>query len=176
MKKRHQALYLLDLMIKNNYKKFAEIGLWKCKSIKQMIHVNINNQIDEYWGVDNFNLVDRKGNGYSAGLTQEIWDSAYFQACELMINNPSLKIVRMKSMEASELFKNEYLDMVFIDGSHDYDSVMEDIECWEPKIRKGGIISGHDYNSSYVGVKKAVDSVYKDRVKELPKKIWYVNL
>jgi predicted O-methyltransferase YrrM len=42
----------------------------------------------------------------------------------------------------------ETLDFVYIDANHDYDSVMVDICLWYPKIRKGGILAGHDYQRS----------------------------
>lgn len=58
------------------------------------------------------------------------------------------------------------LDFVFIDGMHDYESVKQDIEDWTPKVRKGGIVSGHDYyesKSGKLGVVKAVDEFVKDK-------------
>lgn len=36
------------------------------------------------------------------------------------------------------------VDFVFLDASHDGDSVRADIRAWRPKIRKGGILAGHD--------------------------------
>jgi hypothetical protein len=44
------------------------------------------------------------------------------------------------------LFDDHSLDAVFVDGSHLYDDVKRDIEAWMPKVRKGGILFGHDLN------------------------------
>ena len=58
------------------------------------------------------------------------------------------------------------VDMVFIDGAHDYDSVIADIDGWLPKTTK--LICGHDYydTDASVGweVKRAVDERFGDRV------------
>ena len=71
------------------------------------------------------------------------------------------EIHRRKSSEAAEEFKSESLDFVYIDGNHDFQHVSEDIRLWFPKLRKGGLLAGHDYcdevNDYYeCGVKSAV--------------------
>jgi hypothetical protein len=38
------------------------------------------------------------------------------------------------------------LDFVFIDADHAYTSVRKDILAWAPKLRVGGMLSGHDIN------------------------------
>ena len=50
------------------------------------------------------------------------------------------------SHEAAEMMENESLDFVFLDAQHDYQSVKRDIACWLPKVKKGGLMSGHDYD------------------------------
>lgn len=56
------------------------------------------------------------------------------------------------------------VDMVFIDGAHDYEQVVADIEAWLPKTRK--LICGHDYShEGFGGVKKAVDEIFGNRVR-----------
>lgn len=37
------------------------------------------------------------------------------------------------------------VDMVFMDGGHDHDTVRWDVEAWLPKVKPGGIIAFHDY-------------------------------
>jgi len=74
--------------------------------------------------------------------------------------------LRMKSEEASELFKEGSLDFIFIDAQHAYEAVKSDIERWWPKVRKGGLFSGHDYLNGKIhagefGVKQAVDEFVK---------------
>jgi predicted O-methyltransferase YrrM len=49
------------------------------------------------------------------------------------------------SAKSAELFANESLDFVYIDAGHDYEEVKLDFLAWFPKVRVGGIVSGHDY-------------------------------
>jgi predicted O-methyltransferase YrrM len=71
------------------------------------------------------------------------------------------RIIRALSSDAVQAFDDSSLDFVYIDGAHDYKHVTEDIDLWSKKIRKGGIISGHDYvvnpADPRIEVKKAVD-------------------
>lgn len=64
---------------------------------------------------------------------------------------PNHKFIVKPSHIAIDDVPNE-LDLVYIDGNHDYDNVKRDIECWSPKVRKGGIICGHDWRIEGVNV------------------------
>jgi len=71
-------------------------------------------------------------------------------------------IWRMTSAEAANKFENRQLDFVYIDAQHHYEAVKEDISLWFPKLRQGGVLSGHDYvdgrfEEGEFGVKSAVD-------------------
>jgi predicted O-methyltransferase YrrM len=48
----------------------------------------------------------------------------------------------------------EDLDFLYIDGSHEYEYVKKDLQLYWPKIKRGGIVSGHDIQGN--GVSKAV--------------------
>lgn len=54
-------------------------------------------------------------------------------------------IIRDLSVEAAKLFKDGSLDFVYIDASHDHVNVYNDMVAWYPKIKKSGILCGHDY-------------------------------
>lgn len=59
------------------------------------------------------------------------------------------------TLEASNKFENNSIDLVFIDADHSYEGVKADILAWAPKVKMGGIVSGHDF--SWVGVRKAIE-------------------
>jgi len=91
--------------------------------------------------------------------------------------------MRQKSVEASQSFEDGSLDFVFIDAAHDYASVKADIAAWLPKVRKGGVLAGHDYNAAdnrWPEVIKAVDEcivaplhLSKDYMKQY---CWYCEI
>lgn len=45
-------------------------------------------------------------------------------------------------------FDDRSLDLVFIDGDHSYEAVRRDILQFAPKVKGGGVLSGHDYGNS----------------------------
>ena len=51
----------------------------------------------------------------------------------------------IQSHIAARQVRDESLDFVYIDASHSFDNVMQDILSWTPKLRYGGVLSGHDY-------------------------------
>lgn len=81
----------------------------------------------------------------------------------------NLNVIRDYSYNVVSNYRDESLDMVYIDGSHEYKDVKRDIVDWLPKVKKGGIIAGHDFRDKFKGVKKAVaetvgkpDATFKD--------------
>lgn len=53
--------------------------------------------------------------------------------------------IKALSMEALDKFEDGELDFVYLDGDHSFESVVADIAGWTKKLKKGGIISGHDF-------------------------------
>lgn len=91
------------------------------------------------------------------------------------------RLMHTDSVSASKEFPDHCLDFVFLDASHDYENVKQDILAWTPKIRSGGILCGHDYNgvgdrAGNFGVKRAVDEAFGDRVQKEDALIWWVNV
>ena len=54
------------------------------------------------------------------------------------------------------------VDVIFIDGSHEYDYVSKDIESLVPLVKKGGIILFDDYVKDSTGVYPAVNDYLRE--------------
>ncbi len=67
------------------------------------------------------------------------------------------------SAEVGRKWARGLIDLVFIDGDHNYAQVKKDIQMWLPHIVEGGIICGHDYGwEKWPGVKQAFDEEMVD--------------
>lgn len=91
-----------------------------------------------------------------------------------------ISVLHMLSVDAAEVLRKKhgegYFDMVFIDGSHDYKSVREDIIAWRPLLRPGGLLAGHDYHAKrWNGVVQAVEELVPDR-KIAAGTIWWTTV
>ncbi|GAI81293.1 unnamed protein product, partial [marine sediment metagenome] len=88
---------------------------------------------------------------------------------EKMAKYENVTKIRKLSMDAVDDFEDGSLDAVYIDGNHKYDSVCNDINKWMPKLKNGGIISGHDY---FENVKLAVDNTLGVPLKTYDDRSW----
>jgi hypothetical protein len=70
---------------------------------------------------------------------------------------------RMSFENFISMDSNNLYDFIYIDGNHDYDSINRDIENFKHKVKKGGYISGHDFNSNTSGVEMAVRNNFSDK-------------
>jgi len=90
--------------------------------------------IDPHDGVEDFNVKHF-----------HTWETV---ADEFKINTrhwDHIKHYKDYSYNVIDQFEDGEYDVIYIDGAHDYDSVLQDIELYYPKIKSGGLICGHDY-------------------------------
>jgi hypothetical protein len=67
--------------------------------------------------------------------------------------------LRGSSTDPAILAQIPIVDFVYIDGKHTYEQVKADILAYLPKIRKGGLLGGHDYYHEYPSVLRAVNEL-----------------
>lgn len=153
------SLALIDIINEEDFKKFAEIGVWKGRSCRRILK---NTNLDEYWAVDPWEVMEKEATGVQRRREKWQWEEYHQFVCRLMVKRPQLRVLRMTSELASALFPDGYFDLVYIDASHYYEDAKADIIAWLPKVKEGGFISGHDYGSarqSHRGVTTAVNEV-----------------
>ena len=137
--------------LKGRYNLFgAEIGIYRGDNaafyLKELDikHIYL---IDPYVGYDDYSPI---GVGLKdLAIAEKI---AHKRLCG---HRQKIKWVKMKSSEATRLIADASLDFVYIDGNHSHDFVEEDITLYYPKLKRGGLLAGHDYDIE--SVKQAVD-------------------
>lgn len=144
---------LLEIIPKNSIG--VEIGVFKgdfSRIIFQTINPKLFYLIDPWEG--KIESGDKNGNNIE-----------YIDGNHYYINNiikeflfyPQIKILKHYS-DIINLFPNNYLDWIYIDGAHDYSTVKHDLISSYPKIKQNGYIMGHDYTiNMFPGLVKAVD-------------------
>ena len=67
----------------------------------------------------------------------------------------------ISSQQALEIFKYYKLepDLIYVDASHEYEAVTEDITGWWSILKQNGTLLGDDYSEAWPGVVRAVNEV-----------------
>ena len=127
-----------------------ETGIEKGKNAVVMFE-NIPNL--KLYGLDSYKRHPQASYIYDA--EKRNWDDKYLQAvreqCYERMKGRNCVMIEKFSEYGIQDVKDNSLDFVYLDADHSYDFVIQDIILWGRKLRKGGIMSGHDY---YIDKKK----------------------
>ncbi len=160
---------LARLFRRLGFKVGCEVGVERARFSKILCLANPGLKL---YGVDPWLFYE----GYRDHVSQERLDEFFLETRERM--KPfNFQIVRDFSANVAGRFNDNVLDFVYIDARHDYESVKEDISLWHPKVKVGGIVSGHDYRGGrdkdrpdlpVYGIKQAVNEwVEKNNISHL---------
>jgi hypothetical protein len=144
---------------------YAEIGVFEgefSKELFETLEPRKLHLIDLFSGIACSG--DKDGNNSKCVNLEKVFHN-------LMIHFPSnVDFYKGNSYNILEGFENDSLDMIYIDGDHEYEGVRKDLEMAYKKVKPGGWIMGHDYEMNMekakteytFGVKKAVDEFCKN--------------
>ena len=118
----------------------CEIGVQMGLNFKNMITENTIKAV----AIDSWTNTGTIGQNDSNYSSIEL-DNQYNTVVDMFKDDNRVSIIRNYSLESSKLFDNETFDFIYIDADHTYDAVLSDLEHWYPKLKIGGVISGHDY-------------------------------
>lgn len=135
----------------------VEMGVWQGKSA-----IYLANRIKEsgkpitFFAVDTFQS-SPETDAHLETLGGKTLLNVFLQNVNDCEVSDWIQVVAADSLDAARGFDPASLDVVYIDGAHDYDSVVADLAAWTPKVKPGGLIAGHDYNpGAWPGVVQAV--------------------
>ncbi len=144
--------YIPELLAKFGAKKGAEVGVAEghfsellCQKIPELELICV-----DLWQEGDDKKSKEKGQkAHEYSYEQSKKKLAPFNAT--LIKGNSTDVVREVPLES--------LDFVYIDACHEFDYVIEDIVEWSKRVKKGGLVAGHDYyHFRNAGVIEAVDT------------------
>tara|TARA_B100000287_G_C20635422_1_gene781457 strand:- start:53 stop:697 length:645 start_codon:yes stop_codon:yes gene_type:complete len=121
--------------------RMVEVGVRRGINFRNLIKCNPKLAV----AVDCWQEVPGKPEYNDIGSSQYALDAEYNEVMMEFGVLPNVRIVRQFSIEAAEMFPNGYFDFVYLDAAHTYEEVLLDCKAWYPKVKKNGILAGHDY-------------------------------
>lgn len=156
---------------------FVELGTYKGKSTSFIVTEMLNKGRNiKFYTVDTFQGDSGSTDKQEVEAYTKVNVSKMYEEFKQNTKHLEGKFTTMVnySDEATEYFLDNSVNSLFIDAGHSYEAVLKDITAWLPKMKNGGIMSGHDYNS-WEGVKKAVNELLgtPDKVEN---DCWFVKI
>lgn len=112
----------------SNYGKWKNDPKWAWKGHLTCVDLWENQPESEY--IDSANLRDM---------------AETFEKAKRVIGQYGGSYLKAHSLKAAKYFTDERLDWVYIDANHAYQATDNDIHAWYPKVKPGGLFSGHDF-------------------------------
>uniref|UniRef100_A0A6H1ZSN1 Putative methyltransferase n=1 Tax=viral metagenome TaxID=1070528 RepID=A0A6H1ZSN1_9ZZZZ len=125
------------------YRVGAEIGVLKGEFTEKFCQAGL-----KIFAIDPWRAFRGQGRDQNR---QEQQNEYYETARNRLAPYANCTIIRKTSMEAVNDFSPSSLDFVYIDGCHEFPYVAQDIYEWSKIVKKGGVISGHDYFNTHPG-------------------------
>ena len=161
-----ELLYKILSTIEHSEKiNIAEIGVYKGRLTAMWNTILINENISyNYYAIDHFNgsAEHEKNFDYYGTALKNLSPIIY-----------KINLIRNDSLNEVKNYNEEFFDIIYIDASHDYDSVKNDILHWLPKLKIGSVICGDDYCTCWPGVYDAVNEIFGEEINFFGKQQWW---
>lgn len=124
-----RSLCSLGEVVERSGKNFTVIGIDTCRGSGPE-----GPRLKDYHGA----AVAQGGGTFAGALHRNVIECGYGDTITLLIAD---------SARAARLFADASVDWVHLDARHDYASLKADIRAWLPKVKRGGWLSGDDYDA-----------------------------
>ena len=161
------AVVSLDFIYENDV--CVELGVWEGELSAQIL----KKPIKKLYLVDPWKSITDVPERWHAAPQKEM-DKIYDGVVSKFSDDKRVEIIRDFSAQAAEQFEDNSVDWVYIDGNHSYEFVKEDLNLWWPKVKKGGVLCGDDFNEAVYqvkvlkfGVVEAVNEFVNEKIDEI---------
>lgn len=122
----------------------VEIGVYKAKNAKSIMEMI---KPAKLFLVDPYETYIQNGQICNA--------ERYYSEAKHRMRRYAEKVTFIKKLSSDAVKDLPMLDFVYVDGNHEYKFVKEDLKLYYEKLRVGGVIGGHDFNSMNMGLCRA---------------------
>jgi hypothetical protein len=161
--------YFEERLLESSPSLVVEVGTWKGKSAVAMADILASQGrrcevvcVDTWLGATEFwtNHGDQKR--YGSLRLRNGYPQVYYTFLKNVLaagHAGRITPFPQTSTNAARFFRRAGIqaDLIYVDGSHDYEDVRADLEAWWPVLRGGGTMFGDDYCQYWSGVIRAVD-------------------
>lgn len=134
----------------------VEVGV--CNGVTSELYVKEIKNIKKIYAVDSYpSFVDWDGTR----VTKERQEETMRRCKERLSKYSNIEFVHKTSLEFGLQLEDDSIDFVFIDGDHSYEATLKDMQTYWPKVKTGGVFSGHDINLPTVT--RAVKEFFKEK-------------
>lgn len=144
-----------------------EVGVWIGKSAMHMASLLPSNgklyAVDHWLGSEEH----QPGQTYYCNFLPVLYEQFLSNIIHAQLTDLVIPI-KMTSLEASQHLRHLKADLIYIDASHDFDSVYADLNAWFPLVKGHGILCGDDWNLA--DIQRAVTQFSNE--KDLKLSIW----
>ncbi len=143
---------LSELIREQNIKTVIEIGCFLGKSTQFFVKQGCTvTSIDTFAGAKDLNNCEEVKK-----RLPNLYEQFLFNLKELGIED-KVTVIKGSSEDVAFAEKKLFADLVYIDGSHEYGDVFQDILLWSGRALR--VICGDDYSQDHPGVRQAVDQL-----------------
>lgn len=119
----------------------VELGTYEGEFAEQILR---NWRGEKLWLVDSWCYLDDYLDSYNG--SDEVMQARYELAMRrLQCFRSRVGWLRERTEIGVSRFQDETLDFIYVDANHSYFHALNDLRLWYPKVKRGGLISGHDY-------------------------------
>ena len=138
--------FIYDFVKYYNPEKFVELGShYGCSSFAILQAIKDFGLDTEFYAIDTW-----EGDSLTVYGEKEHVYEAYKKVNDIYFNEQKSYMIRMTFDDAAKKFSNHSVNVIHIDGSHEYRDVKHDYQTWISKMSENGIMIFHDISEDKV--------------------------